>query len=105
VNDVQSRGAAAFTIPFNAPAPLPAGDPGIIVRLANGTFVAFDAVCPHAGCTIEWDSTDRVLLCPCHGAAFDPAHGAAVLQGPADQPLASLPIVVDTTTGRILLKG
>jgi thiosulfate dehydrogenase [quinone] large subunit len=104
VSDVEKNGTAAFTIPFNAPAPLPAGDPGIIVRLKDGTFVAFDAVCTHAGCTVEWDGADAVLYCPCHGAAFDPAHQAAVVQGPADQPLAALPIIVDKASGRILLR-
>jgi thiosulfate dehydrogenase [quinone] large subunit len=105
IADVDRTGFVAFTIPFDAPAPLPAGDPGVIVHLADGRFVAFDAVCTHAGCTVEWDRADAVLRCPCHGAAFDPAHDAAVLAGPTDQPLASLPLVIDQTGGRILLKA
>ncbi len=100
---VDARGFAAFTVPFTAPAPLPAGDPGVIVRLQDGSYVAFDAVCTHAGCTVEYVTTDAALVCPCHGAAFDPAHGAAVLAGPTDQPLSALPIVVDAATGQILL--
>jgi thiosulfate dehydrogenase [quinone] large subunit len=103
VANVTSAGSAAFTIPFNAPSPLPAGDPGVIVQLADGTFVAFDAVCTHAGCTVEWDQADRVLFCPCHGAVFDAEHGAAVVQGPAPTPLTSLPLVIDAATGTILL--
>ncbi|HEY2916169.1 MAG TPA: Rieske 2Fe-2S domain-containing protein [Candidatus Limnocylindrales bacterium] len=99
----QGGGAAAFTVPFDAPAPLPAGDPGIVVQLADGSFVAYDAVCTHAGCTVEWDQPDVALVCPCHGAAFDPARGAAVLQGPARRPLASIPIVVDQAAGTISL--
>jgi len=50
---------------------------------------------------VERDAPDKVLYCPCHGAAFDPANKAAVLGGPTDQPLASLPIVVDAASGRI----
>jgi thiosulfate dehydrogenase [quinone] large subunit len=102
---VQQKGAVAFTIPFSAPASLPAGDPGIVVRLSNGTYVAYDAVCTHAGCTVEWDAPDKVLYCPCHGAAFDPANKAAVLGGPTNQPLASLPIVVDAASGKIFLRA
>ena len=102
--DVDRRGSAAFTVPFDAPAPLPAGDPGVIVRLADGAYVAFDAVCPHAGCTVGWNPSDSTLLCPCHGAAFDPARAGSVLAGPAEQPLAGLPIVVDPATGSILLR-
>jgi thiosulfate dehydrogenase [quinone] large subunit len=103
VSDVTKTGSAAFTVPFDAPSPLPAGDPAVIVQLANGTFVAFDAVCTHAGCTVEWDQADRVLVCPCHDAVFDAEHAAAVVQGPAPTPLTSLPLVIDPATGTILL--
>jgi len=103
VSKVGRTGAATFTVPANAPAPLPAGDPGVIVRLADGTFVAFDAICTHAGCTVEWDRADRLLVCPCHEAVFDPEHGAAVVSGPAPSPLVALPIVIDATSGQILL--
>ncbi len=72
------------------------GDPSVLIRLANGQFVSYDAVCTHAGCTVPYDSTQRLLVCPCHGARFDPARGAAVVGGPAPQPLAKLPIRVDT---------
>jgi thiosulfate dehydrogenase [quinone] large subunit len=105
VGDLASSGARAFTVPFTAPAPLPAGDPAVIIRLADGSFVAFDAVCTHAGCTVQWDRTDRLLYCPCHGATFDPAHGAAVVEGPTNQPLAALPIVVDAASGVISLRA
>ena len=97
---LRATGARAFTVPFTAPAPLPAGDPGVVVALA-----AFDAVCTHAGCRVEWDKADRLLVCPCHGATFDPEHGAAVLAGPTDQPLPAIPIVVDPATGTISLRA
>ena len=102
---VAETGASSFTVPFTAPAPLPAGDPGVVVKLADGSYVAFDAVCTHAGCTVEWDQADAVLICPCHDAAFDPANGAAVLQGPANEPLSSIPIVVDPASGEIYLRA
>lgn len=103
VADLQKTGARAFTVPFDAPAPFPAGDPAVIVKLGDGSFVAYDAVCTHAGCTVQWDRADRVLYCPCHGAAFDPADHAAVLDGPTNQPLAAIPILVDAATGTISL--
>ncbi|MEA2606352.1 MAG: thiosulfate dehydrogenase (quinone) large subunit [Chloroflexota bacterium] len=105
VGDLATTGARSFTVPFTAPAPLPAGDPAVIGKRADGSFVAFDAVCTHAGCTVQWDRTDKVLLCPCHDAAFDPTRGAAVLQGPTNQPLASIPIVVDAASGAISLQA
>lgn len=103
--DVRTAGSAVFTVPFDAPAPLPAGDPGVLVRLADGSIVAFDAVCTHAGCTVEFDRADALLICPCHGATFDPAHDAAVLGGPTETPLSTLPIVIDPATGTISLVG
>lgn len=104
VADVDRHGAATFRVPFDAPAPLPAGDPGVIVRLADGSYVAFDATCTHAGCPVEWSAADATLVCPCHDAVFDPARAGAVLAGPAVLPLTSLPIVVDPSSGQILLR-
>jgi thiosulfate dehydrogenase [quinone] large subunit len=103
VADLQPTGATGFTVPFDAPAPLPAGDPGVIVRLTDGSFVAFDAVCPHAGCRVEWDQGDGRLVCPCHGAVFDPGAGGAAVEGPTTQPLASLPITLDEASGTFVL--
>ena len=105
IERVQQRGSVAFMVPFDAPAPLPAGDPAVVVQLGDGVFVAYDAVCTHAACTVDWDATEGVLLCPCHGAAFDPRNKGAVLTGPADVPLVSLPIVVDAASGAIYLRG
>src|SRR5205085_133674 len=45
ISEVATTGARAFTVPFTAPSPLPAGDPAVIVALSDGTYVAFDAVC------------------------------------------------------------
>ena len=102
---VDRKGAVTIRIPADAPAPLPAGDPGVIVRLPDGRYVCFDAVCTHEGCRVGWDARDGVLLCPCHGAAFDPADHGAVLAGPTNVPLPELPIVVDAQAGTISLKA
>jgi thiosulfate dehydrogenase [quinone] large subunit len=84
---------------------LATGDPAILVRLADGSFVAYDAVCTHNGCTVEFDTPSGFIFCPCHGAVFDPTNGARPIQGPTDIPLTKLPIRVDSTSGRITLTG
>ncbi len=105
VSDVPQGGALPFTVPFDAPASLPAGDPAVIVQLSSGAFVAYDAVCTHEGCTVEWAGQESILFCPCHGAAFDAAADGRVIQGPARRALASLPLVVDQASGAISLQG
>jgi thiosulfate dehydrogenase (quinone) large subunit len=87
VSELRAQGFMTFSNPAN-------GDPAIAVSLANGNVVAYDAVCTHAGCTVQYDSGQRVLACPCHGAVFDPAHNAAVLQGPAPTPLDAIRVQV-----------
>ena len=81
------------------------GDPGVLIKLHDGSIVAFDAVCTHAGCPVEYDQRSGYLLCPCHGAAFDPMNGAQAIAGPTNQPLARVPIQVDRASGRITLTG
>ena len=97
-----SQLASGRAVTFDDPI---SGDPGVLIKLRDGTIVAFDTVCTHAGCTVEYDRRSGYLICPCHGAAFDPAHQAQVIAGPTDQPLATIPIHVDTASGRITLTG
>ncbi len=90
--DLQSQGSLQFQDPAS-------GDPGIVVQTSGSQVVAFDAVCTHAGCTVGYDPGQKLLLCPCHGAEFDPANSAAVVAGPAPTPL--LPIKVTVSGGEI----
>ena len=47
------------------------------------------AVCPHLGCIVSWNSTERSWDCPCHGSRFGPS--GKVLNGPAIGPLEKVP--------------
>jgi thiosulfate dehydrogenase [quinone] large subunit len=93
--DVPVGNAATFTIPAS-------GDPGIVVQAVPGTFYAYDAVCPHAGCTVGYSAANHVFACPCHGSTFALATGA-VLGGPAPHGLSKLN-VVEESNGNLYLK-
>jgi thiosulfate dehydrogenase [quinone] large subunit len=72
---VSVGGSSTFTDPAT-------GDPALIIQSQPGEFVAFDAVCPHAGCTVAYQSASKIIACPCHGSEFNPRTGA-VVRGPA----------------------
>lgn len=76
--------AAQFTDPSS-------GDPSLVVQPKAGTFLAFDAVCPHAGCIVGYDTRAKIFVCPCHGSQFNGRTGA-VESGPAPTGLSPISI-------------
>ena len=79
-------GAATFTDPSE-------GVPAFVVQPKKGTFLAFSAVCPHAGCQVEFFAQDHAFVCPCHGSIFS-ANTGAVIQGPAVSGLPSIRVAL-----------
>src|SRR4051794_38398830 len=83
VADVPVGGAAA--------ARTPEGTAIILSQPSAGKVVAFDARCPHQGCTVA-PSGGR-LLCPCHGSAFKTADGS-LINGSATKGLTEVTVTV-----------
>lgn len=84
-SQVPKNEAASFTIPNS-------GDPGIVIHTETGEFVGYDAVCPHAGCTVGYSNVAKVIVCPCHGSEFQVINGDVIV-GPAPHGLTKLKIV------------
>ena len=72
---------AARTVSFH-------GHPVLVIRLEPERHVALSAICTHmSACKLGWDPSRRLLVCGCHGCAFD-IHGN-VVRPPASTPLSS----------------
>jgi Rieske Fe-S protein len=57
-----------------------------IYRDEAGGLHERSATCPHLGCVVGWNPTEKTWDCPCHGSRFDAL--GKVLSGPANQDLA-----------------
>ena len=95
-SDVPVGGAASFTDPKE-------GVPALVVQVKQGVFRAFSAVCPHAGCQVQFDQQGDLFVCPCHGSVFNGSTGA-VQQGPASTGLSSIPIALGPN-GQLYVDG
>ncbi len=80
----------------------PNAGPAILVRTASSDVAAFSRVCTHAGCLVGYDQASELMVCPCHGAQFDPKQRAAVVAGPAPSPLPAIRVAIDPATGQVL---
>ncbi len=58
----------------------------LLIHLPDGTFVAYERACTHQGVNVNYDPATHLLVCPLHGAIFNPAQNAAVVQEPEVQP-------------------
>jgi len=59
--------------------------PGILINTVAGELLAFNAVCTHLNCTVQYDPQAKYILCPCHNGHFD--LNGKVISGPPPRPL------------------
>ncbi len=73
---------------------IPAGEGAIVrsgmkklavYRSPGGRVCEMSAICPHLGCVVDWNATEKTWDCPCHGSRFSPE--GEVLNGPANKNL------------------
>ena len=55
--------------------------PAMLIHHKDGTWVSFDAVCTHLGCTVKYEPENARIHCACHGGVYDPNTGN-VVSGP-----------------------
>ena len=57
----------------------------------TGRYHAVSPVCPHAKCSVAWNSAEKSWDCPCHGSRF--AIDGEVMTGPAREGLELIKIM------------
>ena len=70
----------------------------ILLRLADGTLVAWRNACPHMGIELDWEPSrlltrdGRYVRCTGHGALFRPDNGMCVRGPCAGESLLPIPV-------------
>jgi Rieske Fe-S protein len=69
-------------------------DTNILIRDGSGNYHAYNRVCTHLQCFVNYDPDSRTIQCPCHGSKFDPNTGK-VISGPAPKALPEIVLQTD----------
>jgi cytochrome b6-f complex iron-sulfur subunit len=64
--------------------------PGLLIRTPEGELQAFNAVCTHLQCTVQYKADTSQIWCACHNGMYD-LHGS-VVSGPPPRPLERLTV-------------
>ena len=72
----------------------------LLVRDGETSAHAFEALCPHEQCQVNYAPESQKIECPCHAAVFDLT--GKVLEGPPPRPLETYTAIVDGD--RLLIK-
>ena len=64
--------------------------PALLVRTPEGELRAFNAVCTHLECTVQYKPDTSQIWCPCHNGLYD--LGGNVVSGPPPRALERLVI-------------
>ena len=59
-----------------------------VTKDSSGKLSVLSAVCPHLGCSVQWQDGKKAFICPCHSAEFE-ANGTKT-GGPAPRGMDTL---------------
>lgn len=66
--------------------------PGILVMTPAGEYRAFNAICTHLGCTVQYNEKDTQIWCACHNGFYD--LNGNVVAGPPPRALEEYDVVI-----------
>jgi len=64
--------------------------PGLLIRTAEGELQAYNAVCTHLQCTVQYKADTAQIWCACHNGLYDLKGN--VVSGPPPRPLERLTV-------------
>lgn len=59
-----------------------------VYKHSSGVVTECSALCPHLGCIVQWNTTEKTWDCPCHGSRFEAT--GKVINGPAISDLSTV---------------
>lgn len=74
---------------------------GIILLTPENELKAFNAVCTHLDCTVQYRKDLSIIWCACHNGRYD-LEGRNI-SGPPPRPLTAYTVHVDNATGDIFV--
>ena len=74
--------------------------PALLIHTDDGQLHAFNAICTHLGCTVQFRNDMQKIYCACHGGEYDPNTGKNIA-GPPPKPLAALK--AEVVNGKIIV--
>lgn len=67
--------------------------PAMLIHHPDDSWSAYNAVCTHLGCTVNYQPDQNRIFCACHGGVYDPVSGANIA-GPPPKPLTKFNVEV-----------
>jgi Rieske Fe-S protein len=74
------------------------GKPCLVIRTPEGKVRAFNAICTHLDCTVEYRPDRSDIFCPCHDGVYD-VYGRNV-SGPPPRPLEEYDVALRGEQGK-----
>jgi Rieske Fe-S protein len=93
VNELKPDAKGNWPAPFNF-----GGKPCLVIRTPDGDVRAFNAVCTHVDCTVEFRADKGEIICNCHNGVYD-LNGKNV-SGPPPRPLELYRVALRGSAGK-----
>ena len=93
VNELRPDAQGHWPPPFNF-----GGKPCLVIRTPEGEIKAFNAVCTHVECTVEYRAQEGDIFCNCHNGVYD-LNGRNV-SGPPPRPLEAYKVTLRGQPGQ-----